>query len=96
MEGDVFDWIAGMVERTGCAGVATLMFVENLIPPIPLGFIRPAHEQSCRSLAPASSVTGPQNAALDVTQLRPTLHLHKRRRLQHLQSSAPSDLPPRE
>lgn len=38
---DLFDWIVGMVEHTGYAGVALLMFAENLFPPIPSELILP-------------------------------------------------------
>jgi hypothetical protein len=31
----VFDWITRFVEAGGYAGIAFLMFAENLFPPIP-------------------------------------------------------------
>jgi len=37
----VFDWIVGLVERSGYLGVALLMFAENLFPPIPSELIMP-------------------------------------------------------
>jgi membrane protein DedA with SNARE-associated domain len=37
----MFDWIAGFVEQSGYAGIALLMFAENLFPPIPSELIMP-------------------------------------------------------
>lgn len=37
----MFDWIVGLVERSGYLGVALLMFAENLFPPIPSELIMP-------------------------------------------------------
>jgi membrane protein DedA with SNARE-associated domain len=37
----MFDWITGIVDRTGYLGVALLMFAENLFPPIPSELIMP-------------------------------------------------------
>lgn len=37
----MFDWVTGIVERTGYFGVTLLMFVENLFPPIPSELIMP-------------------------------------------------------
>jgi membrane protein DedA with SNARE-associated domain len=37
----VFDWITGFIERTGYFGIALLMFVENVFPPIPSELIMP-------------------------------------------------------
>jgi membrane protein DedA with SNARE-associated domain len=37
----MFDWITGMVERTGYFGIALLMLAENLFPPIPSELIMP-------------------------------------------------------
>lgn len=37
----MFDWITGLVERTGYAGIALLMFLENVFPPIPSELIMP-------------------------------------------------------
>lgn len=31
----VFDWVTGMVERTGYLGIALLMLAENVFPPSP-------------------------------------------------------------
>ena len=39
--GGVFDWITGIVDRTGYLGVALLMFAENLFPPVPSELIMP-------------------------------------------------------
>lgn len=35
------DWIIGLIEQGGYAGVALLMFLENLFPPIPSELIMP-------------------------------------------------------
>jgi membrane protein DedA with SNARE-associated domain len=35
------DWIVTFIERTGYAGIALLMFLENLFPPIPSEIIMP-------------------------------------------------------
>ncbi len=37
----MFDWITGLVERTGYVGIALLMLVENVFPPIPSELIMP-------------------------------------------------------
>jgi membrane protein DedA with SNARE-associated domain len=37
----VFEWVTGIVERTGYLGVAFLMFAENVFPPIPAELIMP-------------------------------------------------------
>jgi membrane protein DedA with SNARE-associated domain len=37
----MFDWITGIVERGGYLGIALLMFLENLFPPIPSELIMP-------------------------------------------------------
>ncbi|WP_207477765.1 DedA family protein [Arenibaculum pallidiluteum] len=37
----MFEWIVGVVERTGYVGVAVLMFLENVFPPIPSELIMP-------------------------------------------------------
>jgi membrane protein DedA with SNARE-associated domain len=37
----MFDWITGIVERTGYAGVFLLMLGENVFPPIPSEMIMP-------------------------------------------------------
>jgi membrane protein DedA with SNARE-associated domain len=37
----VFDWITGVIERLGYAGVAALTFLENLFPPIPSELVIP-------------------------------------------------------
>lgn len=37
----MFDWISNAVEQTGYAGIALLMFAENLFPPIPSELIMP-------------------------------------------------------
>ncbi len=37
----MFDWITGIVDRTGYLGVALLMFAENLFPPVPSELIMP-------------------------------------------------------
>src|SRR5687768_13383192 len=37
----MFDWITAIVERTGYLGIALLMFVENVFPPIPSELIMP-------------------------------------------------------
>lgn len=37
----MFDWITGVVERTGYFGVALLMLAENVFPPIPSELIMP-------------------------------------------------------
>ncbi|HYG88274.1 MAG TPA: DedA family protein [Azospirillum sp.] len=37
----MFDWITGMVERTGYVGIALLMLLENVFPPIPSELIMP-------------------------------------------------------
>ncbi len=37
----MFDWITGVIERTGYFGIALLMFAENVFPPIPSELIMP-------------------------------------------------------
>ena len=37
----MFAFIAGLIERTGYAGVALLMLLENLFPPLPSELIMP-------------------------------------------------------
>lgn len=37
----MFDWIVSAVERTGYAGIAFLMLLENVFPPIPSELIMP-------------------------------------------------------
>lgn len=37
----MFDWITGVVEKTGYLGVALLMLAENIFPPIPSEMIMP-------------------------------------------------------
>jgi membrane protein DedA with SNARE-associated domain len=37
----MFQWITGVIERLGYAGVATLTFLENLFPPIPSELVIP-------------------------------------------------------
>jgi len=37
----VFDWITGFVQSAGYAGIAFLMFAENVFPPIPSELIMP-------------------------------------------------------
>lgn len=37
----MFDWIVGFVEKGGYLGVALLMFLENVFPPIPSELIMP-------------------------------------------------------
>jgi membrane protein DedA with SNARE-associated domain len=37
----MFEWVTGIVERTGYLGVAFLMFAENVFPPIPSELIMP-------------------------------------------------------
>lgn len=37
----MFDWITGFVEHTGYVGIALLMFIENVFPPIPSELIMP-------------------------------------------------------
>lgn len=38
----MFDWIIDLLERSGYLGVAVLMFLENLFPPIPSELIMPS------------------------------------------------------
>lgn len=38
----MFDWIIELIERGGYAGIAALMFLENLFPPIPSELIMPS------------------------------------------------------
>src|SRR5215208_6279797 len=37
----MFDWITGLVDRTGYLGIALLMLAENVFPPIPSELIMP-------------------------------------------------------
>jgi membrane protein DedA with SNARE-associated domain len=37
----MFDWITGVVEQTGYAGIALLMLAENVFPPVPSELIMP-------------------------------------------------------
>ena len=37
----MFDWITGLIARMGYFGVAMLMFLENLVPPVPSELIMP-------------------------------------------------------
>ena len=37
----MFDWITGLIETMGVAGVALMMFLENVFPPIPSELIMP-------------------------------------------------------
>ena len=37
----MFDWIVGVIERTGYVGIALLMLLDNLFPPIPSELIMP-------------------------------------------------------
>jgi membrane protein DedA with SNARE-associated domain len=37
----MFDWITGIVEKTGYLGIAFLMLAENIFPPIPSELIMP-------------------------------------------------------
>ncbi|MFW2588522.1 DedA family protein [Sagittula sp. SSi028] len=37
----MFDWISGLVDQMGAFGVALLMFLENVFPPIPSELIMP-------------------------------------------------------
>lgn len=37
----MFDWIVNLVERSGYLGIALLMFVENIFPPIPSELVMP-------------------------------------------------------
>ena len=37
----MFDWITTLIDRTGPLGVALLMFLENVFPPIPSELIMP-------------------------------------------------------
>jgi membrane protein DedA with SNARE-associated domain len=37
----VFDWITGLIARMGYFGIAMLMFLENVVPPIPSELIMP-------------------------------------------------------
>src|SRR6202021_2542156 len=55
---------------------------------------RPAAKQSGGALAPTGPATRTEDAAFQVSRIRSALRLDAFRRLQHLQSSASSDLPP--
>ncbi len=37
----MFDWLTGWINETGYVGIAGLMFLENLFPPIPSELIMP-------------------------------------------------------
>ena len=37
----MFDWITGFIEQSGYVGIAILMFLENVFPPIPSELIMP-------------------------------------------------------
>ena len=37
----MFDWISDLIEQSGYVGIALLMFVENVFPPIPSELIMP-------------------------------------------------------
>ena len=37
----MFDWIQGFLAQTGYAGIAVLMLLENVFPPIPSELIMP-------------------------------------------------------
>ena len=37
----MFDWISGFIDAVGLAGIALLMFIENVFPPIPSELIMP-------------------------------------------------------
>ncbi|MGP1397024.1 MAG: DedA family protein [Inquilinaceae bacterium] len=37
----MFYWVTGMIEQTGYVGIAILMFLENVFPPIPSELIMP-------------------------------------------------------
>jgi membrane protein DedA with SNARE-associated domain len=37
----MFEWITGIIERLGYAGVAGLTFLENVFPPIPSELVIP-------------------------------------------------------
>lgn len=37
----MFDWITGLIDAFGAVGVAVLMFLENLFPPIPSELVMP-------------------------------------------------------
>ncbi|MBJ3774554.1 DedA family protein [Acuticoccus mangrovi] len=45
----MFDWITALVERTGYLGIAILMLVENVFPPIPSEVIMPVAGYSAGS-----------------------------------------------
>src|SRR5690606_7034852 len=38
----MFEWMSGLIEHSGYIGVAALMFLENLFPPIPSELIMPS------------------------------------------------------
>lgn len=38
----MFDWMIGLIERSGYLGIALLMFLENVFPPIPSELIMPS------------------------------------------------------
>ncbi len=66
----MFDWITGIVDRTGYLGVALLMFAENLFPPIhselimPLAGYTAARGELSLVLVVAAGVAGTQAGAL--------------------------------
>ena len=37
----MFDWITGLMNGLGYAGIALLMFLENIFPPIPSEVVMP-------------------------------------------------------
>jgi membrane protein DedA with SNARE-associated domain len=37
----MFDWITQLIGRAGYAGIALLMFLENVFPPIPSWLVMP-------------------------------------------------------
>lgn len=49
----MFDWISGVIDEMGYAGIAFLMFAENVFPPIPSELIMP--------LAGFNAARGPMN-----------------------------------
>ncbi len=49
----MFDWISGVIDQMGYAGIAVLMFAENVFPPIPSELIMP--------LAGFNAARGPMN-----------------------------------
>jgi membrane protein DedA with SNARE-associated domain len=51
----MFDWIAQLIERAGYAGIALMMFLENVFPPIPSWLVMPlaGFEASSGRFSPA-------------------------------------------